>query len=105
MAMVPSRAPRGPPLTGASTNVTPALARRAAWSRLIAGSPDVISTKICPGFKSREMPASPKSTVSVTADVGRQAKIMSQDLQSSNALFAAIAPLSINGANLILSGS
>ena len=94
-ASVPSLAPRGPPLTGTSTNCLPASANAAATGSMACLPMVAISTKM----RRRSpwtAPSSPIATDLAIAAVGRQEKMISTRLAMSAGVKQALAPLCVN---------
>ena len=101
MAIVPAVAPLGPPLTGASINSMPSIASLAASSRVMPGSPVVISISIVPLLSAEATCCSPNKSDRRSSEVGRQVRTMSTDSASSAALLTTWASAPVNASTAV----
>src|SRR5262249_19440483 len=92
----------GPPLTGASIKVMPAVARSLAMARVALGSPVVMSAMMLPFFRPAARPSPAKMASCTSLEVGRQVITRSLSAASALGLWLAMPPSAARPA--ILSG-
>ena len=98
MAIVPSLAPRGPPLTGASIKSTLPGASSRAIARVAFGSPVVISAINVPVAALLARPSLENTTCRTSLDDGKHVNMTSDRAANSSGPAAAAAPCSLNAA-------
>src|SRR5262245_32064603 len=91
-ASVPRSAPATPPLTGASSMVTPCAAKAAQTCLAMLGESVLRSTKINPGRAAAMMPLVPSATCSISRGPGSEAKTILHAWATALGLSAGWAP-------------
>ena len=94
---VASRAPCGPPETGASSMSMPRSPSRAAIARVAVGSMVLVSMTSVPGRAPCTTPSSPSRTCSTSAVPVSMVKIASHSAASAAGVSAVAAPRSTSG--------